>query len=110
MAENVTTSSRTKRIGMRYRFIHEYIDDGFIKAIFVRTRDNYSDWVTKNVNSATYDDHADQFLSKKPEDKEETKKQQLNFDLDLIRRVLRISRQDQKLTTGRIYMLHIMRE
>jgi len=35
MVENVSTSPRTKHIDVRYHFVQEFIEDGFIKIIFI---------------------------------------------------------------------------
>jgi len=43
MAENISVSQRTKHIDIRTKFLTEYIDDGFIKIIFVKSKDNLSD-------------------------------------------------------------------
>ncbi len=37
IAENVTTSQRTKHIDVRYHYVREFVEDGFVKIIFVRT-------------------------------------------------------------------------
>ena len=58
LMENVSTSQRTKHIDVRYHFVREFVEDGFIKIIFVRTKENVSDVFTKNVNGDTYDRHS----------------------------------------------------
>jgi len=35
MSENVTTSPRMKHVDIRYHFVREYVEDGFIEIIFV---------------------------------------------------------------------------
>ncbi|KAL7535063.1 hypothetical protein ACHAXR_008476, partial [Thalassiosira sp. AJA248-18] len=40
MAHNITTSSRTKHIDCRLRYVNEYVEDGIIKIVFVRSEDN----------------------------------------------------------------------
>ena len=67
MAQNVSTSQRTKHLDLRYRFITEYIEDGFIKVIFVRTKENVSDWFTKNVTSEIYNMHKEAYIMRKEE-------------------------------------------
>ena len=49
MSENVTTSNRTKHVDTRYRFVNEFVEDGFIEIIFVKTRDNVSDIFKNNT-------------------------------------------------------------
>ena len=43
MSENVSVSQRTKHVDVRYRFVQEFVFDGFIKVIFVKTENNDSD-------------------------------------------------------------------
>ena len=65
MAENTSTSQRTKHIDLRHRFITEFIEDGFIKIIFVKTKENLSDWFTKNVSSDIYEGHKHAYIEEK---------------------------------------------
>ena len=65
MAENTSTSPRTKHLDLRYRFITEFIEDGFIKILFVKTDDNISDPFTKNVSSAIYEAHTRSYVADK---------------------------------------------
>jgi Reverse transcriptase (RNA-dependent DNA polymerase) len=65
MSENVTATSRTKHIDARYHFIREYIEDGYIKIIFVKTDDNHADIFTKNVTGDIYDKHVQNYLVQK---------------------------------------------
>ena len=50
LAKNATTSKRTKHVDIRYHFVRECIEDGIIKIIFVKSADNDSDVMTKNLN------------------------------------------------------------
>ena len=34
----------------RYRFVNEFVEDGFIENIFVNTKDNVADIFTKNTS------------------------------------------------------------
>ena len=54
MSENVITSSRTKHVDTRYHFVREFVEEGFVKIIFVRSEDNISDPFTKNTPSSIY--------------------------------------------------------
>ena len=65
MAENVTTSTRTRHVDVRYHFVREFVEDKFIKIVFVRTTENHSDIFTKNVTGDLYDIHTGTFLGKK---------------------------------------------
>jgi hypothetical protein len=64
MAENTSSGVSNKLIDTRYHFICDYVEDGSIKTIFVRTSENDDDIFTKNVNKETYEKHAVKFLGK----------------------------------------------
>ena len=64
MTENISTSSRSKHIDLRHRYVNEMVEDGFIKIIFVRTNDNDADIFTKNVNGKIYANHVDKFIGR----------------------------------------------
>jgi hypothetical protein len=50
MSENPSSRVRTRHIDTRYNFIHEHVEDGFIKIIFVRINDNYTEIFIKSMN------------------------------------------------------------
>jgi hypothetical protein len=50
MADNVIAMSHTKHIDTQYLFVREFVEEGFIKVIFVKTAENKSDMFTKNVS------------------------------------------------------------
>ena len=41
------TTSRTKHVDIRTKYVHEYKEDGVMKIIFVKPEDNTSDIMTK---------------------------------------------------------------
>jgi len=57
MAENVSTSTKTKHVDVHYHFVREFSEDGFIKIVFVQTGDSKADIFTKNVVGDLYDKH-----------------------------------------------------
>ena len=65
MAENVTATNRSRHVDARYHFVREFIFDGFIKVIFVRTDQNSADPFTKNTTSAIYDRCVDEYMISK---------------------------------------------
>jgi hypothetical protein len=64
MAENMPTSMRTHHVDVRYHFVREFVEDGFIKIIFVRTTENNADIFTKNMTGESYDNPTRSFLGK----------------------------------------------
>ena len=79
IANNVTTSPRTKHIDVRYRFVNEFIEDGIIKVIFVKTEENDSDGFTKNLNGDLYEKHKTKFIADKKEIENFHKNRERNF-------------------------------
>jgi hypothetical protein len=65
MCENTTATARSRHIDARYHFIREFIMDGYIKIIFVKSEDNSADIFTKNVNGDIYRKHVDEYLMSK---------------------------------------------
>ena len=59
LSKNATTGNRTKHIDTRYHFVREYIEDGIVKVVFVRSEDNHADIFTKNLNTDTFKKHSE---------------------------------------------------
>ena len=57
LAKNQVLSNRTKHIGVRYHFVREYIEDGIIKIVFVRSKENNADVFTKNLPKDLFNKH-----------------------------------------------------
>ena len=47
MSENVAISNRTKHVDVRYHFVREFVQDEFIKVIFVRSEDMMQIYLTR---------------------------------------------------------------
>ena len=54
---------RTRHIDTRYHFVQEYVEEGVVKIIFVRTENNRADTNTKNTDATTYQRHTDVYMS-----------------------------------------------
>jgi len=65
MAENLTTSQCTKHVDIRYHFVREFVEDRFIRIIFVRTTENTADIFTKNVSGPLHEKHSGEFIGTK---------------------------------------------
>ena len=65
MTENTTTSSRTKHVDTRYHFVREFIDDNFLKIVFVRSEDNDADIFTKNTSGEIFERHGEKMVVQK---------------------------------------------
>ena len=62
MAENINTTCQSKHTQLRARYISEFIEDGFLKIIFVRSEDNKADGFTKNVSADVYENHREDMV------------------------------------------------
>ena len=57
LSKTATTGSRTKHIDTRYHFVRDYIEDGILKVVFVRSAENIADIFTKNLNGEQFRKH-----------------------------------------------------
>ena len=48
MASNITTTSCTKHVDTRYKYVNEYVEDGVVKIVCVESAENDSNILTKN--------------------------------------------------------------
>jgi hypothetical protein len=65
MAENVTATKLTRHVDARYHYVREFIEEGFIKIIFVKSDDNKADGFTKNLKTELYEKHSESYLIEK---------------------------------------------
>ena len=73
MTENTTTSTRTKHVDTRYHFVKEFIDENFLKIVFVRSEDNDADIFTKNTSGDIFEKHKEKMVIRKFEDESKIK-------------------------------------
>ena len=57
MSKNVTTTSRTKHVDIRYKYVNKYVEDGVIKILFVKSENNETDGMTNNLGGEQYEKH-----------------------------------------------------
>jgi hypothetical protein len=65
MTENVLTNSPTKHVDIWYHFVREFVEEGFVKIVFVRSEHNTSDGFTKNVTGDIYDAHVADYMAER---------------------------------------------
>ena len=65
MPNNVTTTSGTRNIDIRTKFVNEYEEDGKIKIMLVLSEGNDSDITTKKFGSLFQSKHANKLIIKK---------------------------------------------
>ena len=57
MLHNQSTKARTKHVDIRFHWIRNFEEEGYIKVIFKRSENNTSDVMTKNVSKRIFDIH-----------------------------------------------------
>ena len=57
MANNWSTTTRTKHIDVRHHFVRELIEDGTVEVIFVRTDKNHADLLSNILNGLKFHKH-----------------------------------------------------
>jgi hypothetical protein len=67
IAENSTATPKSKHIDTRAKYVAKYITDGFLKIIFVKSEENQSDMLTKNVSNETLEKHSERYICTKEE-------------------------------------------
>ena len=63
MAKNVTTTSRTKHVDVRYKYVNEFVEDGIVKILFVKSKENDADLFTKNLSGELFAAHAKKLVT-----------------------------------------------
>ena len=62
LAHSDGASMRTKHINVRYHFVREYVENGVVKILFMRSEDNNSDMFTKNMMREVFWKHTRKFM------------------------------------------------
>ena len=62
LSYNAKISQRTKHIDTKYRFVGEYVEQGIVKIVFVKSENNIADIMTKNTNEFTFNKHKEKLI------------------------------------------------
>ena len=65
MVSNINTTCHTKHVDIRYRYVNEYVEDGVVKLVFVKSADSDSDILTKNLSSELHRKHSKKMIALK---------------------------------------------
>ena len=57
LANNPSLSQRTKHISIRQHFVRQYVEDGTVKIVFVKSKLNDADIFTKNLSKELFEKH-----------------------------------------------------
>jgi hypothetical protein len=65
LANNHTTSQRTKHIDTRQHFVQDWVEDDILKIVFTKSGDNQSDVFIKNPTEEVFNKHSSEIVSEK---------------------------------------------
>ena len=54
-----------KYVDIRYKYAIGYVEDGIVKIVFVKSADNDSDILTKNLNTELHEKHSNKIVDEK---------------------------------------------
>ena len=66
MASNISTTCHTKHVDKRYKYVNEYVEDGVVKIVFLKSADNDRDILTKNLSAELHEKHSKKMVVEKP--------------------------------------------
>jgi len=65
IAKVADQTDTTEYVDIRYKYVNEYVEDGVIKIIFVKSGDNDSDIMTKNLGGDLYSKHSNKLVKER---------------------------------------------
>ena len=66
MSSNITTTCHTKHVDIRYKYVNEYVEDGVVKIVFVKSGDDDSNILTKNFSAEVHEKIFKKMVIEKP--------------------------------------------
>ena len=66
IASHVTTTSQIKHVDTKYKYVLKYVEDGIVKIVFVKSIENDSVNLTRNLNIKVYAKHTEKMIDEKP--------------------------------------------
>ena len=64
MSENISSSVRTRHVDVRLKFVNEFIKEGEITVVFVKSEENDADVFTKNTKAEINERLTERFMKK----------------------------------------------
>ena len=58
MTSNITTTSCTKHVVIMYKYVNEYVEDGVVKIVFLKSADNDSNILIKNLSTDVHEKYS----------------------------------------------------
>ena len=66
MTSNITTTCHTKHVDIRCKYINEFVKDGIVKRVFVKSAENDSNILTKILSTNLHEKHSKKMVVEKP--------------------------------------------
>ena len=66
MASNFTTTCHIKHMDIGYKYVNEYVKNGVVKIVFVKSTDNDSNSLNKNLSAKHYKKHSKKMVAENP--------------------------------------------
>ena len=67
MSKNINTTSRSKHVDVRTKYVNEYCEDGILNIVYVKSEENDADIFTKNLGSDLHSKHGSKMVGTKKE-------------------------------------------
>ena len=68
MANDITTTCHTKHVDIRYKYVNEYVVDGVVNIVFLRSADDDNNILTKNLSAEPHEMHSRKVMGEKSQD------------------------------------------
>ena len=65
MASNIMTMSCIKHVDIRFKYVNEYVEDEIVKIIFVKSADNDSNILAKNLSAELHKKYSKKMVVEK---------------------------------------------
>ena len=66
MASNITPTCCAKHLDIWYKYVNENVEDEDVKIFFVKSAENDSDILTKNLSTELHEEHSKKIVGEKP--------------------------------------------
>ena len=66
MVSNITTTCCTKHVDIQYKYVNEYVEDGVVKIVFVKSAENDSYILTKKLSAELHEKCSKKTVVEKP--------------------------------------------
>ena len=71
LANNPVLSQQTKHISVRHHFVREFIEDGILKILFVKSKMNQADIFTTNLSRDLHEKHKQSIMNSQNDENDE---------------------------------------